>query len=133
TLDQDTIALNGHAIELRINAEDPANGFRPDPGEITAFEPPVVPGKSARVRWDSAIRAGYRIPPHYDSMIGKLIVHGPDRPSAIDTARSALDTMRIEGVATTVDLHRRILDDPDFAAGDYDVTFLAIRSLVKSS
>ena len=132
-MNQSEVVLDGHAIELRINAEDPANGFRPDPGEITAFEPPAVDDADTRVRWDSAIRAGYRIPPHYDSMIGKLIVHGPDRPAAIKAARRALDSMRIEGVATTMALHRRILDDPAFVKGDYDVSFLARRSLVESS
>ncbi|MDX1389933.1 MAG: acetyl-CoA carboxylase biotin carboxylase subunit, partial [Acidobacteriota bacterium] len=125
---QDQVAWNGHAIELRINAEDPAKDFRPDPGQITAFEPPTATIGRTHVRWDSAIRAGYRIPAHYDSMIGKLIVHGPDRPAAIAGARAALDTMRIDGVATTIGLHRRILDDPVFARGDYDIDFLATRS-----
>jgi acetyl-CoA carboxylase biotin carboxylase subunit len=126
------IEPNGHAVELRINAEDPSAGFRPDPGEITAFSPPKVDLDGASVRWDSAIRAGYRIPPHYDSMIGKLIVHGADRSAALEAARQALDSMTIEGVATTVSLHRRILEDPSFIRGEYDVNFLTANSLVES-
>jgi acetyl-CoA carboxylase biotin carboxylase subunit len=118
---QRDLRLSGHAIELRINAEDPDAGFRPDPGTIAAFEPPQGPG----VRWDSAVRAGWRIPPHYDSMIGKLIVHAPSRPEAIERARLALDTLRIEGVKTTIPLHRRILGDPAFVSGNYDIGFLA--------
>jgi len=128
----DGIEPNGHAIELRINAEDPSAGFRPDPGEISVFEPPRVDLEGAGVRWDSAIRAGYRIPPHYDSMIGKLIVHGGDRGVALEAARQALDSIRIEGVATTVALHRKILDDPSFIRGEYDVNFLTANSLVES-
>jgi acetyl-CoA carboxylase biotin carboxylase subunit len=121
---------HGHAIEFRINAEDPSAGFRPDPGEITAFEPPRGMD-GVRVRWDSAIRAGYRIPPHYDSMIGKLIVYGVDRSEALEAARRALDSMRIEGVATTISLHRRILDDPSFIRGEYDLNFLTTNFLVE--
>jgi acetyl-CoA carboxylase biotin carboxylase subunit len=118
---QRDVALGGHAIEMRINAEDPEEGFRPDPGTIVAFEPPRGEG----VRWDSAVRAGWRIPPHYDSMIGKLVVHAPDRPTAIARARAALATLRIEGVKTTIPLHRRILEAPDFVSGRYDIGFLA--------
>ena len=84
------------------------------------------------LRWDSAARAGYRVTPHYDSMIGKLIVHADDRAKAIDGARRALDAMRIEGVRTTIELHRRILDDADFVRGSYDVDFLSRAGLVAS-
>jgi biotin carboxylase len=123
-LRQQDVTFAGHAIEFRINAEDPANGFRPDPGTITAFEPPAASGAGVRVRWDSAVREGYRIPPNYDSMVGKLIVHAADRPRAIEAAKAALATLRIEGVHTTVSLHLRILEHPDFARGAYDVQFL---------
>jgi acetyl-CoA carboxylase biotin carboxylase subunit len=121
---QEGIEYRGHAIEFRINAEDPDNGFKPDPGEITAVslgDPP--PG--VRVRWDSAARPGYRVTPHYDSLIGKLIVHAADRARSLEGAREVLGAMRIEGVRTTLPLHRRIVIDPRFVRGDYDVDFLA--------
>ncbi|HEY3174720.1 MAG TPA: acetyl-CoA carboxylase biotin carboxylase subunit [Candidatus Polarisedimenticolia bacterium] len=120
-LRQEEIRMTGHAIELRINAEDPDDEFKPSPGRVTRFE--VPPG----VRVDSHIGAGdagYRIPPYYDSLIAKLIVHGPDRAGAIAAARRALDAVRIEGIKTTVPLHRRILEHPGFVEGDYDVTIL---------
>jgi acetyl-CoA carboxylase biotin carboxylase subunit len=123
-LGQDQIESRGHAVELRINAEDPDRGFRPDPGELTAFEPPPAELAGCRVRWDSAVRSGYRIPPHYDSMIGKLIVHGPDRATAIAGAVEALRVLRVEGVATTRDLHLRILQHDTFRSGEYDVDFV---------
>ncbi len=123
-LRQEEIAPSGHAIEFRINAEDPANGFRPDPGTITAFAPPAEGKAGVRVRWDSAVREGYRIPPHYDSMVGKLIVHAHDRPAAVAAGRAALASLRIEGVRTTVPLHRAILERPEFVKGEYDVQFL---------
>ena len=122
----------GHAIEFRINAEDPDAGFRPDPGTITAFVPPAACLPGVRVRWDSAIQPGYRIPPHYDSMVGKLIVHGPDRETALRGAREALASIRIEGVRTTLPLHQRILDHPDFRRGEYDVGFLARAGLARA-
>jgi len=123
-LAQSGVRFEGHAIEFRINAEDPARGFRPDPGEIVAFEPPPDRIGDARVRWDSAVRPGYRIPPHYDSLIGKLIVHAADRPAAIEAGRRALESLRIEGVATTRDLHLRVLAHERFRRGDYDVDFV---------
>ena len=121
---QKEMRLTGHAIELRINAEDPDAGFRPDPGTITAFVPPPAARPGITVRWDSAIEAGYRIPPQYDSLVGKLMVHGPDRGAALEGAKEALASLRLEGVRTTIPLLGRILDDPDFARGDYDVAFL---------
>ena len=132
-LAQQDIKLEGHAIELRINAEDPEQNFRPDPGEISHFAPPPEEIVGARVRWDSAIRSGYRIPPHYDSMIGKLIVHGPDRPQTIDAAITALDAMELTGIHSTVALQRRILDHPDFRSGQYDVNFLGRSGLLPAS
>ena len=127
---QADVQLTGHAIEFRINAEDPDAGFRPDPGEIGG----LTVGRSARsgasVRWDSAAREGYRVAPHYDSMIGKLIVHASDRPAAVEAARDVLDSMRIEGVRTTLELHRRIVRDAVFERGEYDIEFLTRRGLV---
>jgi len=129
---QDDVRFRGHAIEFRINAEDPTRGFRPDPGTIVGFDPPKVDADGVSVRWDSAIRSGYRIPSHYDSMIGKLIVHAPDRPLALAGARQALASMRIEGVQTTIDLHRRLLEDPGFCAGDYDIEHLAQSAVLEA-
>ncbi len=132
-LRQEAIALRGHAIEFRINAEDPHNGFRPDPGTIGHFAPPSVSSTGVQVRWDSAVVAGYRIPPNYDSLIGKLIVHGPDRPAALQAAQEALATLRMDGLHTTIAFHRRVLDDPDFRRGDYDLNFLSRAGLVQVS
>jgi len=123
-MSQDDVRLDGHAIELRINAEDPDHGFRPDPGRIDAFRPPAPGVGAATVRWDSAIESGYRIPPHYDSLIGKLIVHAGNRDDAIAEARRALSTLEVSGVRTTIPFHRRLLDDPDFRSGSYDVGFV---------
>jgi acetyl-CoA carboxylase biotin carboxylase subunit len=121
SFDQQDVRLSGHAIEFRINAEDVEDGFRPDPGQITAFQAPQTgPG----VRWDSFVREGYRIPPWYDSMIGKLIVHAGTREAAIRQAGEALESLSIEGVKTTCGLHRRVLEDPAFRKGRYDLNRL---------
>jgi acetyl-CoA carboxylase biotin carboxylase subunit len=117
---QDDVRFEGHAIECRINAEDPARAFAPSPGLISAYAAPGGPG----VRVDSHARAGYRIPPNYDSMIGKLIVHAADRDQAIRRMRRALDEYQIEGVKTTIPLLRRILGNSYFTAGDYSTRFL---------
>jgi acetyl-CoA carboxylase biotin carboxylase subunit len=117
---QEDLRLDGHAIEFRINAEDPDQDFRPDPGEVTVFEPPSANG----VRVDSHVESGYTIPPFYDSMIAKLIVHGSDREDAIRAAERALAEFRIEGVATTIPIHRRILTEPAFREGAYDTMWL---------
>ena len=109
----------GHAIEFRINAEDPVT-FAPSPGRITAFHPPGGLG----VRVDTAAYQGYVIPPHYDSMIGKLIVSGRDRAEAIARGRRALDLFVIEGIKTTIPLHRRILDEEDFERGRLSTRFM---------
>ena len=119
---QDDLRLAGHAIEFRINAEDVDAGFRPDPGVISGFS---APNGVAGVRWDSAVCEGYRIPPWYDSMIGKLIVHADTRKLALEHAGRALGSLAIEGVKTTVGLHRRILDDTAFREGRYDLNRLA--------
>ncbi|MGI9425415.1 MAG: acetyl-CoA carboxylase biotin carboxylase subunit [Hyphomicrobiaceae bacterium] len=102
----------GHAVEFRINAEDAARKFMPSPGRVRSWRPPQGVG----VRVDSYVYEGLEIQPYYDSMIAKLIVHGPDRPAALERARNALDSFSIEGVQTTVPFHRALLDDPDFIA-----------------
>ena len=130
TLQQDTIEFAGHASEFRINAEDPDQGFKPDPGEIISFAPPEVELDDVRVRWDSAIRDGYRIPPHYDSMVGKLIVHGPNREAALRGSVQALNSLGLEGICTTAGFHLRLLAAPAFREGTYDIDFLASGDLV---
>jgi acetyl-CoA carboxylase biotin carboxylase subunit len=130
-LEQENIELRGHAVEFRINAEDPERGFRPDPGTITAFVPPPERLGEARVRWDSPIEAGYRIPPHYDSLVGKLVVHAADRNRALSAARECLERIRIEGVHTTIGFHRQLLSDPDFLRGAYDLGFLGRKGLAQ--
>ena len=132
SIEQAQIGLVGHAIEFRINAEDPAADFRPDPGTIERFSLGAAPANGATVRWDSAIEAGYRIPPNYDSMVGKLIVHGADRQTALEGARAALAGLCLEGVRSTVPFHQWLLGDPRFLSGDYDVD-LAQRDVLRSS
>jgi acetyl-CoA carboxylase biotin carboxylase subunit len=112
--------LRGHALECRINAEDPAHDFRPTPGVIETFH---VPGGTG-VRVDTAVYAGYEVPPYYDSMIAKLIVHGRDRLEAINRMQRALEEFIVEGVATTIPFHQQVLDDPQFRAGDFTTAFL---------
>ncbi len=116
---QRDIAFSGHAIECRITAEDPAT-FTPTPGRVTAFHAPGGLG----VRIDSALYAGYYVPPYYDSMVAKLIVHAPTREAAINRLRRALDEFAIVGIQTTIPLHRRIVDDPSFQAGEYTIHWL---------
>ena len=116
---QDDVTFIGHAIECRINAEDPVH-FRPCPGEITYFHAPGGPG----VRFDSAIYTGYKIPPFYDSMIGKLVVFGDDRPHCLARLRRALSEMALVGVDSTLPLFLRLLDEPDFQTGDYHIHWL---------
>ena len=113
-------ALRGHAIECRINAEDPATGFRPSPGTITTFHAPGGPG----VRTDTHVYAGYKVPQYYDSLIAKLIVRANDRPEALSRAYHALDEFIVEGIHTTIPFLRRVLSHPDFAAGDVDTHFI---------
>jgi len=129
-LRQDDVRFDGHAIEFRINAEDPDAGFRPDPGVIRRFELKGRAPNGVSVRWDSAITSGYRIPPHYDSMIGKLIVHAADRKSALTGAQRTLEGLEVEGVATTASLHLRLLADRRFRRGEYDVDYLARSGLL---
>lgn len=110
-----------HAIEFRINAEDPDHGFRPCPGTITRFEAPAGPG----IRVESYVRSGSRISPHYDSLVAKLIVSGQDREEALARARRALGEFVIEGIATTIPFHKRVLDNEAFKAGDVATDFIA--------
>nr|CRH08088.1 Acetyl CoA carboxylase, biotin carboxylase subunit [Candidatus Magnetococcus massalia] len=116
---QEDITMTGHSIECRINAEDPES-FLPSPGVITEYHAPGGGG----VRVDAGVYAGYRIPPHYDSMIGKLIVHGKNRDEAMARMRRALDEYVINGVATSIPLHQRILQDSTFTSGAYNLHFL---------
>ncbi|HJQ65376.1 MAG TPA: acetyl-CoA carboxylase biotin carboxylase subunit, partial [Gemmatimonadales bacterium] len=112
--------LRGHAIECRVNAEDPARNFQPSPGLITAYHPPGGPG----VRVDTHIYDGYTVPPYYDSLLAKVIVHGNDREEAIARMRQALDSFIIEGVTTTIPFLSRVMRHPDFVAGQVDTKFL---------
>ncbi|MBM3317936.1 MAG: ATP-grasp domain-containing protein, partial [Candidatus Eisenbacteria bacterium] len=120
---QEEIALTGHSIECRINAEDPFDDFRPSPGLVSVFEPPHA-ADGVAVRVDTHVRAGYRIPVYYDSLIAKLIVHGPTREAARRGMVQALEAFKVEGVKTTIPVHLRILEDRDFAAGNYDTGFI---------
>jgi acetyl-CoA carboxylase biotin carboxylase subunit len=116
---QDDVIIVGHAIECRINAEDPLT-FAPSPGLITACNLPGGPG----VRVDTAIYPGYVVPPYYDSMIAKVIVHARTRELAIARMRRALEAMVVEGIKTTIPLHLRIMDDPRFRSGDFSTKFM---------
>jgi acetyl-CoA carboxylase biotin carboxylase subunit len=118
-LRQEDIKFNGHAIECRINAEDP-DTFRPSPGRISDYHAPGGLG----VRVDSALYTGYSVPPHYDSLIAKLIVHGATRNECLMRLRRALEEFVIGGVATTIPLHQRLIAAPDFINGDYDIRWL---------
>ena len=117
---QRDIALRGHAIECRINAEDPERGFIPQPGLVTEFSPPGGFG----VRVDTHVRCGYRIPPDYDSMIAKLIVHGESRDQAIAKMRGALAEFRIAPIKTTLSLHRRLMNERQFIDAQFDVHYI---------
>jgi len=112
--------LRGHAIECRVNAEDPSRNFQPSPGLITAYHPPGGPG----VRVDTHIYAGYTVPPYYDSLLAKVIVHGNTRAEALARMRQALDSFIIEGVTTTIPFLGRVMRHPDFVAGTVDTKFL---------
>jgi acetyl-CoA carboxylase biotin carboxylase subunit len=111
----------GHAIEVRLNAEDPRNDFAPAPGTVTRFRPPLGPG----VRLDTHIEDGYRIPPHYDSLLGKLVVWDETRPEAIDRMLRALGELVLEGVPTTRELAIDILRGEEFSSGRYSTGYLA--------
>jgi acetyl-CoA carboxylase biotin carboxylase subunit len=112
--------LRGHAIECRINAEDPYRNFQPSPGLITAYHPPGGPG----IRLDTHIYAGYSVPPYYDSLLAKVIVHGNTREEALSRMGPALDTFILEGVTTTIPFMARVIRHPDFVSGNVDTRFL---------
>ena len=120
SVSQADVRLNGHAIECRINAEDPDRNFMPQAGTIESFAAPGGPG----IRIDSHARAGYRIPPNYDSMIGKLIAHGPDRTAAIARLRQALREFEIGPIRTTIPLHLRLLETASFVNADFDIHYV---------
>ncbi|AOY77493.1 acetyl-CoA carboxylase biotin carboxylase subunit [Clostridium formicaceticum] len=117
---QDQIKINGHAIECRINAEDPSKDFRPSPGEIEGYFPPGGYG----VRMDSHIYSGYKIPPTYDSMIGKLIVWGKDRNEAIDRMKRALDELAITGINTNIEFEKALVSNEKFLKNQLDTSFI---------
>ncbi len=117
---QPDIHLRGHALECRITSEDPANGFLPSTGRITRLEIPAGPG----VRWDGGVLEGGEISLFYDPLIGKLIVHAPDRSSAIDRMQRALEELRVVGVETSAPFHTAVLSEPDFRAGTFDIHYL---------
>ena len=119
-LTQEQVKLQGHAIECRINAEDPDRDFRPAPGRISGYLPPGGPG----VRMDSHVYTDYQIPPYYDSLIGKLIVWGPDRPTAIKRMKRALRECALTGLSTTIGFHQKILETPEFLQGEVYTNFV---------
>ncbi len=117
---QASVSFGGHAIECRINAEDPADGFRPSPGTVAGAAFPAGPG----IRVDTHVQAGSAVPPQYDSLLAKLVVSGADRPEALRRLRSALARCRIDGVATNLAMHRALAADEEFAAGGVDTSYL---------
>ena len=117
---QDEVRVSGHSIEVRINAEDPRQNFRPAPGKITGWLPPGGPG----VRVDSHVYTGYEIPPFYDSLIGKVIVWGTDRDHALKRLRRALSECAVTGIPTTIEFHLQLLDRPEFQRGDVHTKFV---------
>jgi acetyl-CoA carboxylase biotin carboxylase subunit len=119
---QEDVTLRGHAIECRINAEDPDRDFAPCPGRIEAFHMPGGPG----IRVDTHGYAQYEIPPHYDSLIAKLVAHAPDREQALARVIGALDEFIIEGVKTTIPFHRRAVRSELFRSGDFDTNFVSL-------
>lgn len=121
TITQNEISFNGHSMEARINAEDPKNNFRPSPGKITELH---MPGGNG-IRVDSAIYVGYTIPPNYDAMIAKVIVHGKDRNESIQKMKSALSEFVIEGVSTNIEFLSDILNNENFINNNYDTSFIA--------
>lgn len=121
TMTQDDIKINGHAIECRINAENPARGFAPCPGLVDYL---MLPAGGLGLRVDTAVYEGYEIPPFYDSMIAKVIVHGKNREEAISKMRRALYEFIISGIDTNIEFQDRILKDPDYLKGEFDTSFI---------
>jgi acetyl-CoA carboxylase biotin carboxylase subunit len=122
TFTQNEIEVRGHAIECRINAEDP-KGFIPSPGPVRLWHAPGGPG----IRVDSHVYSGYNVPPYYDSMIGKIIAHGDSRESAIARMRNALAEMVVEGIKTNIPLHQEIFNHAAFRSGGLDIHYLERR------
>jgi acetyl-CoA carboxylase biotin carboxylase subunit len=123
SINQNEVRFSGHAIECRINAEDPDNNFLPSPGVITAFKTSLN-GGPGKIRLDTHVQKGYEIPPFYDSMICKIIAHGETRKAAIETMKKALNAFEIKGVKTTIPLHLEILNSTDFEKGVYHTNWL---------
>ena len=117
---QEDVHWKGHAIECRINAEDPDRDFMPCPGQVTLYHPPGGPG----VRVDSHLYTGYRVPPYYDSLVAKVITTGGTRKEAIQTMLRALDEMAVDPLKTTIPFHKKVLNDPSFVAGQYSTHFI---------
>jgi acetyl-CoA carboxylase biotin carboxylase subunit len=117
---QADVSFRGHAIEFRINAEDPAHDFRPESGVVERFHAPGGPG----LRMDTHLYAGYEVPPYYDSLLGKLIVWGPDRPTAIARSRVALSELLIDGITTNVAIHQALLANEAFLEGHMTTNLL---------
>lgn len=125
---QEEVTFNGWAIECRINAENPEKNFMPSPGTIQMYLPPGGYG----VRVDSAAYPGYAIPPYYDSMVAKLIVHAPTREEAIERMKRALDEFVIDGVATTIPFHQKLLNHEKFVSGEFNTKFLELYDVMNS-
>jgi len=119
-IQQSEIVPRGHAIEFRINAEDPAHDFRPSAGLVENYQAPGGPG----IRMDSHLYAGYEVPPYYDSLLGKLIAWGPDRETAIARGRVALDELVIDGLTTNVEIHKALLENETFLEGRMTTSML---------
>ncbi len=117
---QEDVQLNGHSIECRIVCEDPSTGFLPSTGVITRLETPTGPG----VRWDGGVVEGFQVSPHYDPLLGKLIVHAPTRAAAISRMARALDTLVLIGVESSAPFHRRVMDEADFHSGSFSIRYL---------
>jgi acetyl-CoA carboxylase biotin carboxylase subunit len=118
SITQEEVKLAGHVLECRINAEDPENEFRPSPGTITAWQLPQE--AKGKVRVDTHVGAGYTVPPHYDSLLCKILSHGEDRAEAIATMQKALEGFVCEGVATTRSMHQAVISSKDFRENSYD-------------
>ena len=117
---QSDVVIRGHAIEFRINAEDPEHDFRPAAGLIESYQAPGGPG----IRMDSHLYPGYEVPPFYDSLLGKLIAWGPDRATAIARGKAALDELDITGVTTNIEIHRALLENDVFLEGRMTTSLL---------
>jgi acetyl-CoA carboxylase, biotin carboxylase subunit len=120
SITQDEVRVQGHAIEFRINAEDPDDGFIPSPGRVTQWVPPGGPW----VRFDSHVYQGYVVPPFYDSLLGKLVIWGRDRAECLARSRWALDEFLVDGVKTVIPFHRAVIEHPLFVAGDVNTHFI---------